>query len=1223
MRFKTLLTVLFLGGLTAVAQYQPSHPKYITYIDGGKAFYDYFPNWEPGQQLSEDENFFISRVKIKERFVNRNTQVQPNDTKNNQRKFSMCTPMGISDTYWQALPRYVMDGDNFSMWSYVDSQGGWSTSWIRPGGAYSDVCHKNGVANSGGVIFFDSWGGDNTGPQKIVNMLVTKNGDGSFKYLDKFIKFCRYYGVDGVTFNPEGYIQNASLLQDFIAAVVEKAPQYGWQFHVYWYGTNSNSGSMDLGSMLTSSKSDWFIKNGKTVCDTYFLNYDWAMYAAQSASCAEGLRAGSTNNLYAGYDIQGNWLGRGNWSTLKNSNMSVIFWGNHTTDMIYQNSTDYGTTDEAVQRAYLEKQELVFSGGNRNPGKTPTLVGNFTGGSGMEGMKKFHGIAALMPARSTLQELPFVTRFSLGNGKVFRVNGEPTFQNKWYNVAAQDYLPTWRWWITNNSGSALTTGVVKMGFTFDDSWYAGSCMTVKGKASLTSNVRLFKTNFNVSGSDEVNLVYKLMSGTESHARLAWSFVGSESELHFADIPAAEEGKWTNWKTTAQEIGMTGNVALIGMTFQGTTDDYEMRVGEFGIVPQKSFAPVKPTVTKATFLERTYNSVSYKLIWDCGKSAAAQADASMPTYNSDIDTWYFEVYSQAEGKEPVLDGITTSWAHYVVGAKSDPNVQNYRFGVRAVAPDGKTASEIAWSDYQTTEAKQVEGISLDKACIKANEKFTLGFTDPLHVNAKKWQIVDPASGNDVVTPASNAKSITASISKVGTYDVVLTPAEGEVQKYRGYVQISPDETGALPLINDFTATKTELSSDDNSTNVNLDVKRLGEGKLSRGLKMDDAYQFRIPKEALPASQSKFTVGCWVKPTMFAHSKYGTNLFNKRNVTKGWPHNNWGAFWVHIWPTWSDSKGNLLLDDNIISLTMFNGTGGGSTTPAFDGNSNYHETPNTQCMTDRHGFAPETYSLELDTWTHVMISFDGTYERIFFNGKKAAETTATLHSEYGECPIYIGGSNVYHAGLIGVIDDVQVWHKALTEAEVQEAMLGYEGKTVPTELKAYYTFESYDEKGNFPNLGSGGSTMKGAYIELTDAAGEQTSGAGEKVLIPNTDVLGNPALPGTLEVKTTSTLKAVNSEDATCFFGGDAAVPSCILTVPAGTLAGKYNVTWELSNMWGKATLTKPEYLSYSYPEGIEGVTAPMLKGAAIYNLQGQRVNGMTHGVYVVNGKKVVK
>lgn len=172
------------------------------------------------------------------------------------------------------------------MWSYVDSQGGWSLPWVRVPGAYSDVTHRNGVANSGGLIFFDSWGGDNTSPTANVNMLVKKEG-GKFKYVEKFVKFLRYYGLDGVGINPEGPVPQASALQDFFSQCREYAESIGWQFHVYWYGVGSNGGSMDLGSSFGSSKQDWLWKNNKQVVDMYMLNYDWGYSASSSASYAE------------------------------------------------------------------------------------------------------------------------------------------------------------------------------------------------------------------------------------------------------------------------------------------------------------------------------------------------------------------------------------------------------------------------------------------------------------------------------------------------------------------------------------------------------------------------------------------------------------------------------------------------------------------------------------------------------------------------------------------------------------------------------------------------------------------------------------------------------------------------------------------------------------------------------------------------------------------------
>ena len=54
------------------AQNIPSHDAYVKLYDDNVSqnFYDYFRTWEPGQALSEDENFFISRVPLKKRFEN-------------------------------------------------------------------------------------------------------------------------------------------------------------------------------------------------------------------------------------------------------------------------------------------------------------------------------------------------------------------------------------------------------------------------------------------------------------------------------------------------------------------------------------------------------------------------------------------------------------------------------------------------------------------------------------------------------------------------------------------------------------------------------------------------------------------------------------------------------------------------------------------------------------------------------------------------------------------------------------------------------------------------------------------------------------------------------------------------------------------------------------------------------------------------------------------------
>ena len=1193
---KLLLSVLLCASLMGgYAQNVPTHDKYVellptkvvqegdpkedktVYLD----FFDYFESWEPGTKLSADENFYISRVPLKQRFVNTATQVDPTMTQD--RKFCMWTPMGISDTYWQSLPRYVFDGDNFSMWSYVDSQGGWSLPMIRVPGAYSDVTHRNGVANCGGVLFVDGSNGD-VRPRQTLAMLVTQEG-GKYKWAEKFVKFLRYYGLDGIGFNPESYIPDAAKLQDFFIACREEAEKIGWQFHVYWYGTNTNSGSVNFGHELTSDKKDWLWKNNKQVTDMYMLNYAWGTEGnspIDSENYARSIGA-DPYTLYAGYDIQGNWLGRGPWSQLKNADLSIAFWGNHTTNMIYQNSSEFGSGDEAVQYCYLEKQEQVFSGGNRNPANRPAIKDGLTQ-SNEASMKQFHGIAEFLPARSVLQELPFVTRFCLGNGKAFRSEGKVTFDHKWFNVGVQDYLPTWRWWITDDNKNVPEDGI-ECGFTYDDAWYGGSAMKFNG-ATAVSNVRLFKTNFDVSANDEVSMTFKLKTGIDTHMKLFWSFVGSENILHEQAITATKQGDWETIKAKASEIGMEGNVALIGLKFENTPTTYEILIGEMAIIPNKTFAPVQPTINETSDIlkKRTYNSVDFKFSWECADPTPS-GDPYLPVYNEDVDTWYFEVYVQAEGEDPILCGTTSSWAHYVVGAPVSANteVSNYRVGVCAVAPDGVTKSDITWSGYETTSLTLIDGIQCDKAVIKAGEKFTLSLIDPNQSAPIWWRILDATTGEQIAMQPSGT-SFTTSLATEGYYDVELYTSDTRTLKFRGYVQISPESTGAIPSITDFTASNTNVTSTDEVVTLSFTGEK-GEGTVSRGLRIDDPYVFRIPAEFLPMNQNQYTIGMWIKPEKFTYAKQGMTLMGQRDLNIQWPHNNWGAFWLDVWPETNDANGTKILDPNIISYTMW---GGVNNPHSFNGNANKHEIPNLDCCTDGHLTDAESYSLSENQWTHVLISYDGSKQRIYFNGKKVGEnsyskmTYSDLNGGTGavsEAPIYIGGSRVYYAGFTGTIDDVQLWHKALSDAEVVDAMKGYNDREIPADLKGYWTFESDNyntEDFTFTNKGSLNASEKASYIETTGTGGENTSANGEKILPANINVEGNPAMSGTLPITTTATFAVPdaevtnNGDDATVTFEQD----------------GTYDVTLTLANGWGEDVMTKDEYIVVVLPDAVE-------------------------------------
>ncbi|MEG1998637.1 MAG: hypothetical protein RR015_01310, partial [Bacteroidales bacterium] len=87
------------------------------------------------------ENFFISRVKPRDRFVFTKTQVK--ESLNPARKLLWWCPIGEAN--WNALPTYFFGGEVFSMWSYTDIYGDWTAPFVSIPGAFLDACHKNGV----------------------------------------------------------------------------------------------------------------------------------------------------------------------------------------------------------------------------------------------------------------------------------------------------------------------------------------------------------------------------------------------------------------------------------------------------------------------------------------------------------------------------------------------------------------------------------------------------------------------------------------------------------------------------------------------------------------------------------------------------------------------------------------------------------------------------------------------------------------------------------------------------------------------------------------------------------------------------------------------------------------------------------------------------------------------------------------------------------------------
>ena len=1163
----TLLACALMSCTLANAQRTPTHPLDIKDANYDQLSY-YFDNWTPGTQPQGvsrmDDEFFISRVKPRKRITD--FDYQANSEADPKRKMCLWVPLDDPTSKWKALPRYCFEGDNFSLWSYIDIHGNWTAPWMRVSAGLSDVAHKNGVKvgcvmSIGWLarIVLNGWGSSNH--SLVLKKFTEKDGQGHFRNSKKLVELMKYYGIDGLGVNSEftASQRDMNTLIAFFEDCHKKAKEIDWEFQLHWYDGTNDNGAVTFDRGLGYHNEKMFGAKDHEVTDMMFANYNWHSGTLSATERTAETLGRSSYDYYAGFDIQGRALKNGNWRSLKNSKISIGFWGAHSQSLIHQSATDNGTSDIAIQKAYLLKQELIFSGGHRNPAARPEISTSSTLANAS--LKNFHGLATFLTAKSTINELPFVTRFNLGNGLSFRNEGKVTFNHKWYNLNTQDFMPTWRWWITDRNdqaGELMVRDLINAELTFDDAYFGGSCLSLHGKTEF-SRVKLFKTLLSVDGKDKISLTYKVMNGTESKAKIFVSLKDNVTDYKEIALPnAPKEGEWTTFEKELSALGINSSsqIAMIGLVVEGTTENYDLHIGELAVRnPQTAHTPIQPNIEETEIIRGQYNTVDFKL-----RYASKPETNGKKYYNEDVDTWYYEIYYQQKGQNEMLLTATTSWAAYVVDAPiAKEGEREARFGVRAVAADGKTKSDINWTEFKTIPYDSPKtDVVIDKAVVKPNEEFTLKFEDYLIDAAKEWKLLNSATGA-VVYSTSNATSITTKLDEVGSYDLVLTDAKGQKHITCGKVQITPVETGAVPQITNITADKTTVEAGQNVTYSATATE--GSGHVSRGLVISDPNMFMMPADL--QTGNSYTYALWVKADKFAHDKDGTNLISKNTVKDGWPHNNWGDLWVQIRPEWKGHMANEV---------AFNTMGWED-----------HNDPNPNVMTKEHPMA-------VGVWYHLAVTHnDNGLHEMFVNGKKVASGRQSVsfrrENRGGKvnaqfpANIFIGGGGVYKSGFNGCVDEIQIWNKPLTEADVQVAMKGYKENEVPEGLQGYFTFEKMNNDGTFPNLGKGGADKTGSLVQLVGSGGENTSTASYETQHSDNDVLGYPGIEGTLEVTPTYTwtLEGATTPNV------EGATPTVTYTN-----AGKVGATLTLSNRWGEATFTKTELVEVTASTGINGV-----------------------------------
>jgi hypothetical protein len=88
-----------------------------------------------------------------------------------------------------------------------------------------------------------------------------------------------------------------------------------------------------------------------------------------------------------------------------------------------------------------------------------------------------------------------------------------------------------------------------------------------------------------------------------------------------------------------------------------------------------------------------------------------------------------------------------------------------------------------------------------------------------------------------------------------------------------------------------------------------------------------------------------------------------------------------------------------------------------------------------------------ALPLNTWSHLAVTSDGANVRLFINGTQVATRASTGAIAVSASPLRIGGNAVWSEYFAGLIDEVRVYNRALTAAQIQTDMNTPVGGTPP--------------------------------------------------------------------------------------------------------------------------------------------------------------------------------
>lgn len=619
--------------------------------------------WTP--ESDPDAKFNRSTVPLQPRFYDDN--IKANATQFYDGQISACLTMHPSCSQTPAQGANNFLGYNPTYWQYMDILVWWAGSAgegiiIPPTAPVTDAAHQNGVKVLGQVFFPPSAFG---GQGKWVDEMLTEE-NGTFPYAKKLYEIAAYFGFDGWFINEETYCSYNDKWRRFFKYYFALADQGGNSQHeIQWY---------DMSTSFSGKKAS-FQDDARF---SYFSNYGSPSGASNNKATFEGWGLGSTyfKQMYHGVECaQGGFTGNGSYfkscfsESGHNGSLDLF---NPEEGIWKQVVKDQLDTEDACGDVAYGKMKTVFSNESRfwtNAAGNPSSNAGWSGG-------QWPGLANAMQERSAISSKPFVSSFSAGLGKHRFVEGENKGTQDWYHRGMQDILPTWRWWIENN------TDALKIDLNWDDAFNTGTSLKVTG--TLTANAshltRLYKTKLAIANGDKFQLVYK-GDIANTVVKLATSDDASTFAT-FALASATKEDK-NGWTIATVDLSSLNGktLAVIALDFKSNAGGaFNVSLGQVGVLPG-NYAPAAAIVKNLKSQNELNDEISdIRLEWDSPANVA--------------DIHHYNVYTFINNKL-TLAGQTRNEAFYIPKFQRTPGDLKVDIYVKAVFKNMKES---------TTEAK---------------------------------------------------------------------------------------------------------------------------------------------------------------------------------------------------------------------------------------------------------------------------------------------------------------------------------------------------------------------------------------------------------------------------------------------------------------------------------------------------------------------------------------